>query len=103
MNILGSNYKLIHDYMLSEDGLDGCCNAYSKQIKIQTVENMLNVKDRYEEKQKRYNEVLRHEIIHAFFNESGLDEYSDDEVFVNWIAVQFPKIFKVFKECHCLD
>ena len=42
--------------------------------------------------------TLRHEVIHAFFVESGLTEYTEDEVLVEWIAVQFPKISQVMKE-----
>lgn len=46
---------------------------------------------------------LRHEIVHAFLHESGLEEkYSQDEELVDWIALQFPKMLKVFKEVKCL-
>ena len=44
--------------------------------------------------------VLRHEIIHAFFSESGLMENSDfatNEELVDWIAVQIPKMIKVME------
>lgn len=56
-----------------------------------------------EDKRTRYNEVLRHEVIHAFFNECGLAEYCNDEQLVQWIAVQFPKILKVFQGLNCID
>ncbi len=49
--------------------------------------------------------VLRHEIIHAFLFESGLDENSDwgtDETLVDWIALQFPKLEEAFKKANCL-
>ena len=48
--------------------------------------------------------VIRHEIIHAFLYESGLEgntnkckNWSQNEEMVDWIAIQFPKILKVFK------
>ena len=48
--------------------------------------------------------VIRHEIIHAFLYESGLEGNTNDsenwaqnEEMVDWIAIQFPKILKVFK------
>jgi hypothetical protein len=52
------------------------------------------------------NETLRHEIVHAFFNESGLRESTNhfegawckNEELVDWIAIQFPKIHKVYAE-----
>ena len=49
------------------------------------------------------DKVLRHEVIHAFLMESGLHEAAtfDDEHFeqmVDWTAIQFYKMFAVFKE-----
>ena len=36
--------------------------------------------------------VLRHEIMHAFFYECGLMKYADDELLVDFIAMQFNKL-----------
>lgn len=55
---------------------------------------------------KSYNkQVVRHEIIHAFLIESGLDSNSNsadswaaNEEMVDWLAIQSPKIFKLFYE-----
>ena len=41
-------------------------------------------------KRIRYEEVMRHEIVHAFLFESGLDEYFENEQLVNWIANSVP-------------
>lgn len=48
---------------------------------------------------------LRHEIIHAFLSESGLqcnwqhtEQFGHDETTVDWFAIQSPKIFKAFNE-----
>lgn len=55
--------------------------------------------------QKRY---LRHEIIHAFLFESGLGfnlehcEFGHEETMIDWLAIQFPKIQRVFEEAGCL-
>ena len=49
--------------------------------------------------------TLRHEIIHAFMFESGLDECSTwgvDESLIDWIALQFPKMLKAFEEAECI-
>ncbi len=35
---------------------------------------------------------MRHEVIHAFFHESGLPRYGQDEELVEWIALQIRKI-----------
>lgn len=49
--------------------------------------------------------VLRHEIIHAFLHESGLDWeaapaecWATNEEMIDWFAIQSPKIFKIFRE-----
>lgn len=53
-------------------------------------------------------ENLRHEIIHAFLFESGLgfnfehSEFGHEETMIDWIAIQFPKMLKVFEEAGCL-
>lgn len=53
---------------------------------------------------------LRHEIIHAFLFESGLSSntnccfgaWAEYEEMVDRIAIQFPKILKVFEEAGCI-
>lgn len=49
--------------------------------------------------------VIRHEIIHAFLYESGLDNnslsggaWAKNEEMVDWLSIQAPKIFKAFRE-----
>lgn len=102
MNILGTEYQLIESDDIIKQNADGVCMEYDKQIKIRPVENMLNPDDSKLTKKKRYNEVLRHEVIHAFFSESGLDYYSSDERLIDWIAIQFPKLVELFSEQGCL-
>jgi len=48
------------------------------------------------------NKIKRHEITHAFFYESGLDSYAHNELLVDWIAIQFPKMLKAFKKAGAL-
>ena len=56
-----------------------------------------------------FKETLRHEILHAFLNESGLCSstlcfeggWTKNEEMIDWFAIQFPKIAKVYKECGC--
>ena len=56
------------------------------------------------------NRVLRHEIIHAYLEESGLSASSNmisawaqNEEMVDWLAIQSSKIFATFQEVGCLD
>ena len=102
INILGTEYSIETDESLIDKGADGMCKEYDRQIAIRPLGNMLSDDDLTVTKSKRYNEVLRHEIIHAFFSESGLDDYSGNEQLVNWLAIQFPKMQKAFEEVGCL-
>lgn len=102
VNILGTEYTVHEDNELEKLGLDGCCKKYDKEISIRSIENMLEDGDCYESKLERHCEVMRHEIVHAFFSESGLDDFSNNEQLVDWIAMQFPKMEKVFKDVGCL-
>lgn len=102
VNILGTEYKIEIDDTLDKISCDGLCKIYDKAIIIKNVGSMLDDDDSTETKKKRYDEVLRHEIVHAFFVEAGLDDYSSNEQLVNWLAIQFPKMQKVFEEVGCL-
>lgn len=51
------------------------------------------------------NQVIRHEIIHAFLCESGFDgqghyacNWDLNEEMIDWFAIQGPKIMSVWKE-----
>lgn len=102
MLILGTEYNLItDDESLKNIDADGECRNYAKVIRIRPIKDMLYGEASEEEKIKRYKEVLRHEVIHAFFAESGLDDYSNDEELVDWIAIQFPKLLTLFQELDC--
>lgn len=53
---------------------------------------------------------LLHEIIHAFLSESGLSVnfehcsmFGHEETMVDLIAIQFPKIYDVYKEVGTID
>ena len=100
INILGVQYQIKRDKdtieRLIQEGLDGECDLYEKIIYIKPSCHMLSAEDTLESRTERYNEVLRHEIIHAIFHESGLSQYEDDETLVDFIALQFPKMTDIF-------
>lgn len=108
VRILGTRYTILTDVpnALMPDGADGCMDQSIRTIKIakfgEPTINDLQDNKSYE------NKVLRHEIIHAFLYESGVWNNSDsngswavNEEMTDWIAIQFPKIAKVFKELGC--
>ena len=100
INILGTDYD--YDVVNHEDDSrlrenDGFSDSYEKVIRIAS--------DYYEDEPnaiRNFNEfmaaVKRHEIIHAFFFESGMLDWNKDESLVDWIAIQFPKLLKAFQE-----
>ena len=84
--------------------IDGYCDYTSREIRIRN-DNVNEVCDFDELMRKQ----LRHEIIHAFLAESGLQanfehykQFGHEETIVDWFAIQFPKIMKVFKELEIL-
>lgn len=102
VNVLGTDYKIIADDSIITQDIDGLCKSYDKKILIRSKANMLCSDDSEKVKDIRYKEVLRHELVHAFFEESGLDDYSNNEQLVNWLATQFPKMLKAFMEADCV-
>jgi hypothetical protein len=98
LSILGT----IYDYMEIDANkdqkmheVDGYCDGSSHTIRVNNNygNSILNMADL-----KNYKKLVqRHEIIHAFLCESGLQEYSNNEIIVEWIAKQFPKLLDTFK------
>lgn len=115
INILGTTYNIKkvksgQDEYMERMKFGGYCDSISKDIVIldmRTVPDFEN--EPIEVTVRREKETLRHEVIHAFFNESGLKwnalpiegSWVKNEEMVDWIAIQFPKILKVFIELEC--
>lgn len=105
INILGQDYKIKNQKEEENEKLknaDGICEFYSKEI---IVCDIAEDKDTFSNFQEYRNKVLRHEIIHAFIHESGLDimsEWARNEEMVDYFAIQIPKIAKIFKELQIL-
>lgn len=107
ISVLGTEYTIeyrnkIQDVLLND--CDGYCDKTSKCIVIGEKENDSELSD-FDQYQRK---VLRYEIIHAFLFESGLHEswqreQGHNESYVDWIAVQYPKMKKVFAEAGCDD
>lgn len=104
INILGCDYRIVRDDgSLLKENADGVCQTYDKIIRIAPLDDLLSDVDAVEMKTVRSKEVMRHEVIHAFFAECGLSGYNGDEQLVDWIARQFPKMAKVFEQLACLE
>ena len=94
LNILGKKYKFkrVNEYndeaFTSNPALKGECRHFRNEIVV--YEN-INTKEF-----ERF--IIRHEIVHAFLHECGLENYKNNEDLVNLIAHQFPKMLEVFKK-----
>ena len=99
INILGVDYEVIKTTDKEEQFLvdsNGVCDVYDKKIYLEKEIGIeRNTTKGIDEFQKK---VYRHEIIHAFFHESGIRKYTEDEELVDWIALQYPKLEKIFNE-----
>lgn len=109
VNILGSKWTVIYRKREDDDLLassDGYADESVRLIVIATTEKGRPTFKDYNAYQKS---TLRHEIVHAYLFESGLggcfahDHYGHDETYVDWIARQFPKIAKTFRELGVQD
>lgn len=111
INILGTNYniKVIEpNEDMNKNNWVGLCDGFTKEILLSDLSN----KDDLDDIQINayHKETLRHEIIHAFFNESGLQDstfafdgpWSKNEEMVDWFAIQASKIFEAMKSVDCL-
>ena len=111
IDVLGTKYtvktEMPVDGTLGDSA--GSCDAYSKSITINEAVLCLDKtieKDLTDNLSAFMRKVLRHEIIHAFLNESGLRENSEwacNEEMVDWVAIMIPKINKCFEDCNCLE
>lgn len=107
IDVLGTKYTIIERSVKQDpllENCDGYCDKTTQTIVVTVKEDDCQITD-FESYQKK---IKRHEIIHAFLFESGLQEnwkhpeWGHDETYVDWIAVQFPKLLKAFKAADCL-
>lgn len=116
VTILGTPYKIAvkkygEEEAFERRSIDGYCDSLTKNI---VVCDMTTYKGWEHEPKETceacQKEVLRHEIVHAFFAESGLSDsantvdgaWSKNEELVDWIALQGEKIYKAWQEAGCL-
>lgn len=107
VNILGSEWTIIERTPHDDDMLvdnDGYCDYSCRRIVINgnmSVEGCDDIP-------ALTKHVLRHELIHAAMYESGLgnnwrkEEFGHDETVVDWIALQFDKLQKIFEQVGCI-
>lgn len=116
VNVLGTPYEIIvkkydEDEVFERNSFCGYCDPYKKEIVLCDM----NTYKGWENEDKPtieacHKENLRHEIVHAFFYESGLWDnsscdvgaWSKNEELVDWIALQGEKIYKAWQEVNAV-
>ena len=101
VNILGTKYTIKESNRVADPNLecaDGYCDYSTKVIVIDTFKDSPGNLEKYKK------QVIRHELVHAFLYESGLDtcSWGRNEEIVDWIACQFPKMQNAFEQCNAL-
>lgn len=107
IDVLGTMYTVIIASEKEDSYLENCdgyCDKTSKKVVVKDKDDDCELDD-FDVYKKT---CLRHEIIHAFLFESGLhnnfkhDQWGHDEMMVDWIATQFPKLYKAFEDADAL-
>ncbi len=102
IDVLGTKYSVAFANEKDEPKLTRVCGFCDTSVKKIVIDNnekgdLLDKEDLSQERKK----TLRHELVHAFLSESGLDSCSDwaaNEEIVDWIALQGPKLYKAWQE-----
>lgn len=101
VNVLGTVYRI--KYVPSLDGRGGETDFYTKEIRI-SEQNDIPAEYKTDNLKEMQRHVLRHELIHAFLFESGMDQSSAaheawavNEEMVDWMAIQMPKIMFAYE------
>lgn len=116
VNILGTDYQILvkkydEDEVFERRSIDGYCNGLTKEIVICDMHTHKGWE--YETKETIkvcHKEILRHEIVHAFLNESGLQDstftydggWAKNEEMVDWIALQGLKLYEAWKSADAI-
>lgn len=104
LNILGTDYtvKLCKqgEYKkLEQADANGLAEFYSQELIIRDYGQDKEPDNRVYDNVKGFvKKVIRHEIAHALFHESGLRKYEEDEELVDWLALQSFKFIETMTE-----
>lgn len=116
INVLGAEYTIERKKYTDEPYFeklccDGMCSGLTKEIVVCDLHTHPDYEGDSESRiTLAERETLRHEIVHAFFEESGLKGsslnyqggWARNEEMVDWIAIQFTKMLKAFKDADCM-
>ena len=116
VNVLGTDYEVVKrkfddDQKFKRLSVDGYCDSLTKKIVHCDMTTYPGWEDDPPEMiTVAEKQTVRHELVHAFFDESGLQEsgnqvegsWATNEEMVDWIALQGPKIYEAWKQAGAL-
>lgn len=111
IDVLGTKYNLRRvnynqDEFIRKMNYGGYCDNNTKEIVILNLRSTPDWAEAQEEIIQRMEKcTIRHELVHAFLNESGLQwnsfapdkAWAKNEEMVDWFAIQFPKMYEAFR------
>ena len=103
VNILGTDYAIrVEDYDADRklESNVAYVELYAKEIVLKRMDEDCHTVKRFEHFKR---DVLLHEIVHAFFHESGMSEWCEDEALVDWVALMLPKLVKAAQDAGALS
>ena len=116
VNVLGTTYTIevlaySDDPAFMKSNIDGYCEQGTHRIVIGDLHTWPGWEDESDEFiEAAMKHTLAHEVVHSFFNESGLQDssatydgpFAKNEMLVDWIAIQIKKIYKAIEEAGAL-
>lgn len=116
VEILGTEYQLIkkryeEEPYFKKRNINGYVDYYAKQIVYCDMKTYPGWEEEPEtDCMDEQKQTLRHEIVHAFLDESGLsysslktnDAWAQNEEMVDWFAMQGKKIHKAWIEADAI-
>lgn len=107
INVLGTPYR-VDMVPESEDpklkDMDGYMDPSIKRIVVADVNQRPADNESVHNPEWFQKNIVRHELIHAFITESGLeDAFWHNEDMVRWLAYMFPRLLAAFIEAGAMD
>lgn len=111
VSVLGTDYEIIRkkyddDPDFKDRSIDGYCDGIYHKIVYCDMTTFPGMEKEPEDRCRLIEKAtLRHEIVHAFFNESGLKDsafmveqsWAKNEEMIDWVALQGPKLYEAWK------
>lgn len=92
--ICGVNYEIIYTVsnvnLLKRNAL-GLCDVNSRKI---FIDGKLSKASKIS--------TLRHEVLHAFFHECGIVDFASNELLIEFLEIQFPKMLNLLLDVGAL-